>query len=899
LRIEDQSTTEQRPAAAPGPRSSILNPQSSILKALVLRPILREKTRTALTILGIAVGVAVVVAIELANQSALRAFRESVDAIAGRANYQIVPDVAPLDERVLLALRPLWSEGVRFAPVIDIEGLIEPSHQPIRLLAVDLFSDLHFRDYRYARIETGGGNALGQSLALFRPDALIIPAPFAREHGLRLGSRVTLNVLGRRKELVIRGILEARGPATAFNGNLAVCDIATAQRAFGLVGKLSRIDLLVPEEGGSQIADRESRENQGDSGSLRPAIRDPRSVLSRIHLPSGVRVERPARRNERVEKMLQAFRVNLFALAGVALLVGMFLVYNTVLISILRRRKDVGVLKTLGVAPRQIFGAFLVEGLLFGLAGSVVGIALGVLLASSILGVVGRTINSLYVRSQPQAVALTPGVVALGLAVGTLLSVLSALQPALEAARVRPNAMIRPGLQQRIAHPRLLAALAVACFIAGALVSRIPPVAGIAVAGYAAVLFVVAGFSLLAPAIVRGTSRALSPLLERLFGVVGRLAAVSLPASLRRTSVAGAALSLATGMMIAVALMVGSFRETVRIWVDQTVRSDLWLRPSKGLTNADIAVFQPIVADEVAKMPFVAAVDRIRGKDILYRDTIIGLGSGEFDVAARFGKLPMITPRSSSEGLLSARNTNGVFVSESFATKFGKKRGDTIEIRGLRFPIRGIYRDYSSDRGIVVMDRALFVRTFGDNTINTIVVYLKPGVDRDVARKALQDRFGPRYGAFVVMNAEVKGEVMKIFDQTFVITYALLGVAIAVAVLGIINTLSALILERTRELALLRVSGLSAPELRTMLVLESSILGAASTATGLVMGYALSWILIYVINKQSFGWTIDFHTPTALIAVSLAITFLSSALAGLAPARLARAINIALALKSE
>lgn len=853
------------------PRSSILNSQFPILNALVLRPIRREKTRTALTILGIAVGVAVVVAIELANQSALRAFRESVDAIAGRANEQIVPEVAPLDERVLLTLEPLWSEGVRFAPVIDVEGMLEPAQQPIRLLAVDLFSDLHFRDYRYARIETAGGTALGQSLSLFRPDALILPAPFAKERGLRIGSRVTLNILGHRAELVVRGILEATGPATAFNGNLAVCDIATAQRAFGLAGKLSRIDLLVPDG----------------------------QTLSHLRLPPGVRIERPSRRNERVEKMLQAFRVNLFALAGVALLVGMFLVYNTVLISILRRRKDVGVLKTLGVAPRQIFGAFLIEGLLFGLGGSFLGLALGYILASSILGVVGRTINALYVRSQPQAVALTPGVIALGIAVGTLLSLASALQPALEASRVRPNAMIRPGLQQRISRPRLLLALAVACFVAGALVSRIPPVAGIAVAGYVAVLLVVAGFSLLAPAIIRGVSRMLSPPLTRAFGIVGRLAAVSLPASLRRTSIAGAALSLATGMMVAVALMVGSFRETVRIWVDQTVRSDLWLRPSKGLTNAQVAIFPPAVGDEVAKVPFVAAVDRIRGRDVLYRDTIISLGSGEFEVAARYGRLPMVAPRSSGDALTSARRRDGVLVSETFATKFAKRVGDIVEIRGTRFPITGIYRDYSNDRGVVVMDRALYVRTLGDDAINTIVVYLKPGVDRDAARKALQDRFGPRYGAFVVMNADVKAEVMKIFDQTFVITYALLGVAIVVAVLGIINTLSALILERTRELALLRVSGLSASELRTMLVLESSILGAASTATGLVMGYALSWILIYVINKQSFGWTIDFHTPAALIAGSLAVTFLSSALAGLAPARLARTINIAAALKSE
>jgi putative ABC transport system permease protein len=848
-----------------------------IARALILRPLLREKTRTALTILGIAVGVAVVVAIQMANQSALRAFRESVDAIAGRANHQIVGDAGPLDERVLLGLRPLWNEGVRFAPVIDVEGMLEPSQQPVRILAVDLLSDLHFRDYRYARIETGAKHeSLGDYFALFGPDSIILPAPFARERGLGIGSRVTVNVFGNRASLVVRGILEAEGPATAFNGNIIVCDIATAQRSFRMMGKLSRVDLLIPE-------DREQR------------------VLSQIELPPGARIERPSRRNERVEKMLRAFRVNLFALAGVALLVGMFLVYNTVLISILRRRRDVGVLKTVGTAPRQIFSAFLAEGLVFGLAGSVLGIALGYGLANAILRAVGRTINTLYVTSQPEAIVLTPGTVAIGIAVGTILSLLSALQPALEASRVRPAAMIRPGLQQRVEHPRKLAVLAVVCFIAAACISQLPPIGGIAVAGYVAVLCVVAGFSLLAPVFVRTTSRLASPLIERLFGIVGRLAAASLPASLRRTSVASAALSLATGMMVAVALMVGSFRETVRIWVDQTVSSDLWLRPSKGLANAQVALFPPEVGDELSKVAFVEAIDRVRGKDILYGDTIISVGSGELEVAARYGDLPMIAPRSSAAALRDALRRNGVVVSESFALKFGKNVGDTITLPGqaIAFPITGVYRDYSNDRGVVVMDRALFMRTFDDRSINTIVVYLKRGVDQKRARLELEKHFGPKYGAFVVTNREIKAEVMKIFDQTFLITYALLGVAIVVAVLGIVNTLAALILERTRELALLRVSGLSTGELRTMIVLESTLLGVASTAAGLVMGYVLSWILIYVINKQSFGWTIDFHTPVALIVASLAITLLASALAGLVPARMAQRIDIASAMKTE
>jgi putative ABC transport system permease protein len=863
-----------------------------ILRALVLRPILREGMRTTLTILGIAVGVAVVVAIALSNQSALRAFQESVEAVAGRANYQIVSD-AGLSEDVLLALEPFWARGVRFAPVIDVEGVTEPSQQPIRLLGVDLLSDLHFRDYRYASVVTSAHESAATYLSLFGSNSIIVPASFAREHALHLGSPLTLDIRGVRRTMVVRGLLEARGPATAFNGAIAIADIAVTQAAFGMEGRLTRIDLIVPDE------------------SLIPSI-------MRV-IPASARLERPSRRNERVEKMLRAFRVNLFALAGVALLVGMFLVYNTVLISILRRRKDVGVLKTLGTSAPQIFGAFLIEGLIFGVVGSVAGIALGRGLAWLILRLIGRTINALYVSSTPAAVILTPGIIAAGVAVGTILSLLSAIQPSIEAAHVRPGLLLSGAVWHRrprrwgsvpiqtparppVPHKSQMQA-AFICFVIAVLLSRLPAWNGIAVAGYVAVLFVVAGFSALAPLFVTSASRLLRVPYRAAFGIVGELASASIPASLRRTSIASAALSLAIGMMVAVALMVGSFRETVRIWVDQTVSSDLWLRPSKGLSNADAAVFPNAISNDLTKIPFIAAFDRARGRSALYDDNRVLLGSGDFAIAARFGDLPMIAPRKSSEALRNAIARNGVVVSESFALKYGKSVGDDIAlttINGRRiFPVTGVYRDYSNDRGVVVMDRALYIRSFDDDTINTIVIYLKPGITRDTARRNLEATLGPKYHAFAVTNGEIRAEVMKIFDQTFLITYALLAIAIVVAVLGVINTLAALILERTRELAMLRVLGMSIAQVRRMLVLESSVLGLTSTAAGLAMGYVLSWILIYVINKQSFGWTIAFHTPVRLIAASLAVTFLASLIAGLVPSRLARRIDLAMAMKAE
>src|SRR5258706_746162 len=294
-----------------------------------------------------------------------------------------------------------------------------------------------------------------------------------------------------------------------------------------------------------------------------------------------------------------------------------------------------------------------------------------------------------------------------------------------------------------------------------------------------------------------------------MFGIVGDLASATIPASLRRTSTASAALSLAIGMMVAVALMVGSFRETVGVWVDQPVSSDLWLRPSKGLSNADAAVFPNAISADLAKVPFIAAFDRARGRGAAYGDATITVASGDLGVAARFGDLPMIAPRSSAEALRNAVARNGVVVSESLALKYEKGVGDEITLTTLRgphrFPITGVYRDYSSDRGVVVMNRALYSNLFGDDAMNTVVIYLKPGVSRETARLQLEAMFGPKYHAFVVTNAEIRGEVMKIFDQTFLITYALLAVAIAVAVLGVITTLPALILGRTPDFAPLRI----------------------------------------------------------------------------------------------
>jgi len=858
---------------------------SEILRALVTRPLVREPSRTLLTTTGIMVGVAVLVAIQLANQSALRSFSESIDAISGRANYQIVAGGAPIDERTLLRLQPFWSQGLRFAPVIDVDGSIAAEGTPVRVLGVDLFSDLQFRDYRYARIATdpdGATDSVGPYLALFHHDSVILPRPFAREHRLDLGSRIALNVNGRTARLVVRGILDTEGPATAFNGSLAILDIATAQTAFALEGRLTRIDLLVPEDASASIV----------------------SAIEKV-LPAGARIERPSRRSARVDKMLRAFRVNLYALAAVALLVGVFLVYNTVLISILRRRRQIGIFRTLGVTAREIFSVFLIEGTIFGLAGSAGGIALGWLLAWSALGLIGRTVNSLYITSAPTSIVLTAQVVAGALAIGTGIAVLSALQPAWEASRTPPIDVVRHGATERLG-PKRAARLALAggvAFVLAWLATRIPPVASVSIGGYLSVILCIGGFSLLTPIALRATAAILRRPVRAWFDIAGDLATASLPVSLRRTAIAVAALAIAIGMTVAVSLMIGSFRATVETWVAQTVRSDLWIRPARNLSNSAAAAFPPSITKDLEAIDVIAAIDRFRGRDVVFRDSLILVGSGDFDTMLERGDLPMIRPRSAGEAVRNAVRNDGVLVSESFASKFNVDVGDTIDLptaEGITaFPVEGIYRDYSTDRGVVVMNRPLYVARFHDDAINTVAVFLRKGVDPEAARAEIERRLGAKYSAFAFTNRTIRAEVMKIFDQTFLITWALLLVSIVVAVLGIVNTLSAIILERRRELALLRVTGMLRREVRTVVVLESVILGIASTVLGAICGTVLSVILIFVINRQSFGWTIEFHPPHAILAMSVAATFVATILAGLFSAKLADRLDLAAELAEE
>jgi putative ABC transport system permease protein len=429
--------------------------------------------------------------------------------------------------------------------------------------------------------------------------------------------------------------------------------------------------------------------------------------------------------------------------------------------------------------------------------------------------------------------------------------------------------------------------------VAAALLSRLGPVRGMPLFGYAASFATIAGASLLVPAVLFWVARMTRPWLRRLLGVEGLLAHASLASAIPRLSISVAALSVSLSMMVAIAVMIGSFRETVNYWIGQTLQADLFISPGVRPTPSSIQTVSSDVIALVQSHPDVAATDDFRNVESSYRGQLIVLGSGNYRIVLRHGSLVFKAPANARDALLAAVGTDNVAVSEPFANRFNHAVGDTITLdtrEGPRpFRIAVIYYDYSNDRGTVVLDRATFERHFGNVPATGLTAYVREGVDPEAVRTSILGQLGDSRRIFLYTNRLLRAEVLRIFDSTFAITYALEVIAIVVAMLGVAGTLLTLVLERRRELSLLRLVGASRRQVLRMVVVEAGLIGAVSQIIGLAVGFLLSLILIYVINVQSFGWTIQFHLPTAFLMQATLAVIIGTALSGLYPARRAAA----------
>jgi putative ABC transport system permease protein len=860
-----------------------------------------------LALAGVAVGVAVVVAIDLANESARRAFRVATDATAGAATDQITGGSDGVDETLFTRLRAGTDElpGIRAAaPVVEDfvvlarersipPGVAQERPPILRLLGLDPWSEAPLRGY----LRVGTGAALGDGNALRRfltvPGAALLESETAAKLGFSVGDTMPVQVGARREKLTIVGLLRPEDDAgREALANLVLVDIATAQEILDLPGRLTRIDLALPE---------------GEAGDAE------RVRLTRL-LPPGVQLVRVASRPEALEQMTRAFRFNLRALSLLALLCGTFLIYNTMTFSVVQRRELFGRLRALGVRRGEILALVLTEAAVLGIVGSLLGLLLGVVLGRGLMGLVLQTIRDLYFTLAAGNFAIAPLSLLKGGLLGLGATLAAALPPALEAASAPPRTtMLRSEIERgagRLA--RRGAILGLLAGAAGGIVLVVAPRSlPLALGGFFLILI---GFSFAVPLALAAAMQAVGAAtkapgpVRTWVGLFGRMGARAVGASLSRTGVAVAALTLAVAVSISVAVMIGSFRKTVEIWIEGALTGDLYVSPPTRMPSRAHLRISPEAVERIRALPGVERIHALR--------TTVVESPGELPTRVVGIELDRRTLSSlhfkegDLEGVWSELTSNAdafadpAILAEPFAYRRGLHRGDRFELATTHgrktFRVAGIHYDYGSDQGVAMLPWESFRRHFGDPGVAMLAVFAEPGTDLERLEKAVEGAAPEGEGALLAQSSRaLKRLTVEIFDRTFRITGVLRLLAIAVAFLGILAALAALELERGREFAVLRAQGLTRRQLLLLVAAETGWMGLAAGLFSLPLGALLAALMVHVINRRSFGWSMPIDWTARPFAEALALALGAALLAGLVPAwRLGRT-DPALALKQE
>lgn len=849
--------------------------------------------RTLLTIVGVSLGVSASVAVRTANVDVLRSFEQAVLTVAGPTTLEVSGDETGLDEQVLISVRTV--SGVTSAsPVIFQTAVRMNGDQPgqaIQVLGLDLLDEFHTRGFDVNQPATEN-----QLMNMVDPQAMFLGEALATEWQISVGDYVDLLIGTGRLSCRVVGILRGQSERSSSWERMALMDIAAAQIAFGMVGRVDRIDIVTArnlsvEEVGARI---------------------------RTVLPPHVTVGRPTNRTTQVEQMVSAFRLNLTVLSWVGLLVGMFLIYNTMAFAVAQRRREIGIYRAIGMSQSRIAFLFLMEAGLYGFLGGIVGSAVGMGLAQELITLLSRTISDLYVPVGTGGSGLLRTghlwrIVIEGIMIGCVVSMIGAIGPSLDASRTTTVRALAPGDYEASQQLRVgrLAVMGLVLLVVSGLLSWPGPIGEVPIWGYTATLCLLAGLACLAPICVTGWRQ--RRYVGREFGVRGVMRGIAVEHASRnpgRNGVTVSAFMVGLAIMIGVLVMVRSFRHTVELWVTDTVLADLVVAPSMWLRGTEIGtVGRSLPAswlNVLASDPDVAAVDSYRDVRIEVKGQRVAVVSRDLRLHAQWSRY-LVRTGDSSELLNRAAEIGGLLVSEVLANKLGVEEGATLEVMtpsgARRFPIVAVFYDYSTDGGKLLMDRALYQSIWHDDLVTVFPVYLRDGTNLDDVRVRMTTLLSASANGglppLVISNVELRKEILEIFDRTFLLTYVLEAIAVVIAMLGIVNTLITSVLERRREFSTLRAIGGSSTQIRQLVLWEAAYLGAVGIVLGLIGGGLLSLLLIKVINRQSFGWTIQMIVPTGSLMQALLLAVVATLVAGYFPARWAARQPIVEGLREE
>lgn len=836
------------------------------------RRMIRRPIQYVLFVLGIALGVAMMVSIDLANGSASRAFSLSTDAIVGKTTHRIVGGPTGVDPTVYENIRTTIGY-MRSAPVV--QGTISADvlgDQPYQLLGIDPFAEPPFRNYL-------GGTTNTTNLTQFiaQKNSVLLPVETAEENNLALGDTFPIVVGGITHVVQVIGLIDPADELTKRGiSGLLFADIATAQEIFG-TDTLSHIDLIIDDE---------------------EMLKTIRSIL-----PVGTDIEPAAAQGNAIRQMTAAFELNLTALSLLALVVGMFLIYNTVTFSVVQRRPLFGVLRCLGVTGRQLAALILGEAIILGLIGSIIGVAIGIFLGNLMVGLVTQTINDLYFTVTVREVTIPTISLIKGIVIGMGSAILASTLPAIEAMRTSPNTSLRRShLEGRVARilPWFVVAWIVLCLL-GILFLWSDTGLIVAFMGLFSILF---AFALITPPITVMLMNIIAKVPTR--DPLYRLAPRDIVRSLSRTSVAIAALMVAVSVIIGVSIMIGSFRNTVVQWLDQTLVADIFVSPPGTSANTINGSIDPALLTKISTWQGIDYVVTARSTTLNapQLDTSLNVAAIDGDVSR--GNRTWLWKNSEDISTMWEQFNmgDGIFITEPLLHRFNMPLPPPpITVQSpdglLELPVLGVAYDFGSDQGLIYMAADLYSETWDDFAISSMGLFIEPDADIDQIIDEMQSEFAPVQQLDIRSNQLLRTTSIEIFDRTFAITNALRLLATVVAFVGVLSALMSLQLERGREWGTLRAMGMTKSKLWKLTLLETGLMGSVAGLIAMPTGYVLAWILIYVINIRSFGWSLALQLEASYFLYAFGVAITAALLAGIYPSWRIGRMEICSALRSD
>ena len=826
------------------------------------RMLLRHPWQLVLALFGIVLGVAVVTAMDLAKHSALVSFERATVALFGRATHRIsAPEGIPE-----AWYRKLRRHGFdRSRPVV--EGMVRTdTGKALRLIGIEPLAERRFMP-AWLRGLPQSEKPLWRRF-LLEPGTVLMSRQTSIELDLDVDDRFRVWIDGQPRQLTLIGIYDPTTGKGALKPVL-YADIATAQEVLGAFGRLHAIDLIIEDDARLQ-------------------------ALQRL-LPKDMELLTHRAATSSVKRMTHAFYINLTALSLLSLLVGAFLIYNTIGFMVVQRRRLFAILRMLGLTRREILAGVLGEAFLLGLIGSLLGIVIGIVLGRVMLSLLARTLNDVYFPLPAAELDISLWQLIKGVSLGLGATVIASLIPALEAAKTQPVTIASRSLlehQSRYRSQRL--AVGGLIFLLGGVM--LLPLGNQLVLGFVALTLAILGCAMLTPAVIPNAMVVCQWLGGLLFGPLGRMPARSVTAALSRTGIAAAALMVAVATTIGMVLMIHSFRDSVRQWLERRLDADLYVYAAGSGKRTPLP---RSLGQRIATMPEVMDVGSVRYRRLVTEAGFLRINAYQLPPSA-FATFELV--ERTGQDPWQAFQQGNVMVSEAFANLRGLHAGDKISIptpQGLRtFAIFAVFVDYNAGRGIVAMSRRVYDRIWPDDRVSTYWVYLRPGANTEEVKARLL-RLSPEIPLEVTDNQALLQWSMRVFDRAFVVTGVLRWLATGVAFVGVFSALLALQLERSRELGVLRALGLTPGQLWLQIITETVLLGGIAGLVAMPVGLLMGWLLMEVINRRAFGWTLEFSPQSGDLLQGLALALMAALLAGLYPAWKMARTSPAQALRCE